>query len=286
MKAGVTMKKSFANVKPPVLAAVIKETTPKAAMAAIKNSTLAGANAFDLHISVMNKDSITAENLKPVFDFTEKPILALHYNQGSDGSALGESDEERVRQLLVALDAGAVGIDLQGYTFEPDRNTKATFRSQWIAENMRFVSACPNEVTLNPETIQKQTDLIEQVHAKGGEVLLSTHTGCFLDCEQVTDLLDFLHRRKPDIIKLVTSGCDTDEQLAEYFKTMLYVKDRYSDTKIHYHCNGKKTKLSRLIGPMLGAHIAFCVDRYNERSVLDKLPLKETAEIYNLLEKI
>lgn len=280
------MKKSFANVKPPVLAAVIKGTTPKAAIAAIKNSTLAGANAFDLHISVMNKESITVETLKPVFDYTEMPVLALHYNQSGDGSPMKDDDGERVRQLLIALEAGAAGIDLQGYTFEPDRNTKATFQSRWIEDNMSFASACPNEVTLNPATIQKQTELIEAIHAKGGEVLLSTHTGCFLDCGQVVDLLDFLHRRKPDIIKLVTSGCDTDEQLAEYFKTMLYVKDRYPDTKVHYHCNGKKTKLSRLIGPMLGAHIAFCVERYDELSVMDQLPLKETAEMYNLFEKI
>jgi len=280
------MKKSFANAKPPVLAAVIKGTTPKAAIAAIKNSTLAGANAFDLHISVMNKESITVETLKPVFDYTEKPVLALHYNQSGDGSPMKDDDGERVRQLLIALEAGAAGIDLQGYTFEPDRNTKATFQSRWIEDNMSFASACPNEVTLNPATIQKQTELIEAIHAKGGEVLLSTHTGCFLDCGQVVDLLDFLHRRKPDIIKLVTSGCDTDEQLAEYFKTMLYVKDRYPDTKVHYHCNGKKTKLSRLIGPMLGAHIAFCVERYDELSVMDQLPLKETAEMYSLFEKI
>lgn len=280
------MKKSFANVKPPVLAAVIKETTPKAAIAAIKNSLLAGANAFDLHISVMKKDSITVESLKPIFEYTEKPILALHYNQSGDNTPMNDDDEERVRQLLIALEAGAAGIDLQGYTFEPDRNTKATFQSQWIEENMSFVSACPNEVTLNPATIQKQTELIEDIHARGGEVLLSTHTGCFLDCGQVVDLLDFLHRRKPDIIKLVTSGCDTDEQLAEYFKTMLYVKDRYPDTKVHYHCNGKKTKLSRLIGPLLGAHIAFCVERYDELSVMDQLPLKETAEMYRLFEKI
>ena len=280
------MKKSFANTKPPVLAAVIKETTPKAAMAAIKNSTLAGANAFDLHISVMNKESITVEALKPVFDFTEKPILALHYNQFPDAATPKDDDNERVRQLLIALEAGAAGIDLQGYTFEPERDTKATFQSKWIGENMRFASACPNEVTLNPATIEKQTELIENIHAKDGEVLLSTHTGCFLDCGQVVDLLDFLHQRKPDILKLVTSGCDTDEQLAEYFKTMLYVKERYSDTKVHYHCNGKKTKLSRLIGPMLGAHIAFCVERYDELSVLDQLPLKETAELYSLFDKI
>ncbi len=276
------MKKSFADLKSPVLTLSARERNVTETIASIRNAMLAGADAFNLHLSWLDKDEITIDKLKTIFEFTDKPILALHYNQGA---STDDSDEERIRQFMIALDAGAAGVDMQGYTFEPNRDAKATFKKAWIGDNMSFVLACPNEVSLNPQTIEKQKDFISIVHAKGGEVLLSTHTGCFLDCKQVVDLLDFIHERKPDIIKLVTAECDTGGQLAEYYKTMLYIKNRYSDCKISYHCNGKMTKYTRIIGPMLGSHIAFCVDRYTASSAIEMIPLAEASTIYRLFEK-
>lgn len=280
------MKKSFTQLESPVLAGVVKEETAKSVIAEIKNNSLSGANAFDVHISCLGKEECTAEKLKQIADSTCKPIMALHYNQAYDLGPMNESDEDRMRQLLVAAKAGFACVDMQGYTFEPRRDTKATLKSEWITEHMSFVSACPNEVTLNPETIEKQIEFMNEVHSTGAEVLLSTHTECFLSCQQVMDLLDFLAQRKPDILKLVTAGCDTDEQVHEYCKTLLTIKNRYPNIKITYFCNGKKTVQTRALGVLLGAHIHFCVNRYDALSTVSQLPLKETAEMYGLFRKI
>ena len=280
------MRPSFANHDATLIVSVVKGKTVNEVKGAIKNGSVNGAMAFDFHLSPLPKSEITTEKLKPLFDFTDKPVLALHYNQDYSLNTMNDSDDERAREFLIAVDAGAAGVDMQGYTFEPDRNTKASLTVGNPESDMSFVSACPNEVSLNPETIARQKEFISRVHDKGAEVLLSTHTGCFLDCTQVTDLLDFIHERKPDVIKLVTGECNTDEQLAEYLKTMIHIKNRYSDTKIHYHANGAMTKYTRMIGPLLGSYIMFCVDRFNESSVLDQLPLSTMVTVYNHLSRI
>ncbi len=280
------MKKSFYEADTPVLAGVIKKNTAAAVIAEIKNNAIAGADAFDVHISCLKPEERTIEKLKQIANSTEKPIMALHYNQAYDGSSTNESDEERAEQLIRAARAGMACVDIQGYTFEPGKDTKATLKPAWITESMSFASSLPNEVSLNPETEKKQIELIKKVHAEGAEVLLSTHTGCFLECRQVIDLLDLLAKRKPDILKLVTTGCDTDEQVDEYCKTLLLVKNRYPHIKVTYFCGGKKAAKTRALGLMLGAHIAFCVERYDALSTLMQLPLRETAELRRLYKAI
>ena len=150
-------------------------------------------------------------------------------------NVLHYTDDQRAEQLLIAVEAGAACVDMQGYTFYGSQDTKPTLITEYRGEHMSFVDACPEEVCLCPETIKKQMSFVDRVHSMGAEVLLSTHVGCFLKCEQVLDLLDFLKVRNPDVIKLVGMGCDTDEDLVEYFKTLTEIKKRYTDVKIHYH---------------------------------------------------
>ena len=119
----------------------------------------------------------------------------------------------------------------------------------------------------------------------GGEVLLSVHTDTFMDCSQTLDLLELLEERNPDVIKLV-GNCNTDDELAEYFKTLLKVQNMGDHARINYHCNGAKGKWTRIIGPMLGSYLMFCIDRYNESSVVSQLPLRIMTDIYGLLDRI
>lgn len=92
------MKKSFTQLESPVLAGVVKEETAKSVIAEIKNNSLSGANAFDVHISCLGKEECTAEKLKQIADSTCKPIMALHYNQAYDLGPMNESDEDRMRR--------------------------------------------------------------------------------------------------------------------------------------------------------------------------------------------
>ena len=265
---------------------VIKEKTARGAVGAIKNSSLAGVRGFDFHLAPLRPEEITVENLRQVFEATSKPILVLHYNKDYELKELGYTDEQRTEQMLTAVEAGAACVDMQGYTFYGSTMTRPTLRPEYRGEHMSFFDAQPEEVCLCPEVIEKQKAFIERVHSMGAEVLLSTHFNCFLNCEQILDLIDFLKERKPDIIKLVGVNCDTDDDLLEYFKTLVEIKKRYTDIKVSYHCCGKKGRLTRALGPLFGSYMMFCIGRYNQSSDFNQLPLEEMAEIYRLLDRV
>jgi 3-dehydroquinate dehydratase len=105
-----------------------------------------------------------------------------------------------------------------------------------------------------------------------------------MKCEQVVDLALFLEKRNPDIIKIVTKAT-SDDDLVESIKTMLTLKKEIK-TPISYHVNGAKGMLSRIINPVLGGQIAFCVDRYKEDSVLEQVDLRTAKTVIENINKI
>ena len=55
---------------------------------------------------------------------------------------------------------------------------------------------------------------------------------------------------------------------------------------IAYHARGEAGMLSRIINPVLGDHIAFCVERYNEASVMEQLDLRAARAVVDGMNKI
>lgn len=56
-------------------------------------------------------------------------------------------------------------------------------------------------------------------------------------------------------------------------------------TAVTYHVNGAAGSLSRIINPVLGGHMIFCVDRYNDGSTMEQLNLKTTRIIIDNMKK-
>ena len=271
------MRTSLSRLPAPVLAGVVREETAMAAIAEIKNCLVDGAGMIDLHMSCL-QDSST-ENIKKIIDASALPILALNYNRTGSWEDAGLTEEERVASFLRAVDAGAEGIDMQGYTFH------APSRDAFCGEDKySFTKGQPKEVVTDPAIIDKQCALIEEVHAKGAEVLLSCHPGIVMNCEQVVDLALFLEKRNPDIIKIVTAAQNEDD-LAESFKTMITLKKEVK-TAVSFHVNGKAGYLSRIVNPALGGHMVFCVDHYNERSTMEQLHLKTAKQALDAMKLI
>ena len=118
----------------------------------------------------------------------------------------------------------------------------------------------------------------------GAEVLLSCHPGIVMSCEQIVDLALFLEKRCPDVIKIVTIA-ENEYDLIESFKTMLALK-REVKTPVSYHAAGKAGRLSRVVNPILGGHIAFCVEHYNEGSLIEQPALRSVKAIIENANKI
>lgn len=276
------MRKSFVRVPSPALAGVVRERTVRDAVAEIRNCEYHGADVIDLHLSCLNPEAQTVDALRSIVNQCNRPMLALHYAQNYEYAGIPATEEERTALLLRAVDAGVSAVDMQGYTFDPV--SKNGFRQEFADCGYSFTVGNPREIVVDPAVIEKQEAFMEEVHARGAEVLLSTHPGIPMHTEQVVELALFLEKRKPDIIKIIT-GCNTEEELAEAFMTMVKLKKEVK-TPVHFHASGKMGKLSRIVNPMLGAHLCFCVDRYSASSNFEQLDLETARSVLDGLKKL
>ena len=263
------MRKRLNLTHPPLLAAAVRCADPAEAIAAIRSCALHGADMIDLHISCLNQTD--DETLARVIGSSPRPVLALNYNQTLDWRDAGLSEDERAESLLRAVDAGAAGIDMQGYTF--DLPSKAAFHGD---DHFSFTQGAPKEVVTDEAIIEKQIALIERVHEKGAQVLLSCHTGCALSAEAVRDLALYLEKRGADVIKIVTTAA-TRSDLFEAIHAMPLLLELH--TPVAYHANGAAGRLSRLINPLLGGAVAFCADHYDAYHTPEQLDLATARQI-------
>ena len=269
--------RKLSSIQAPAIAGVVREKSNRQAMGEIKNCYFNGADMIDLHMSCLENSSVEA--LRAIISTSKLPVLALNYNLNYDFTSAELSEEERVDSFFRAVEAGAQGVDIQGYTFHlPSKNG---FCGE---DKYSFTKGNPKEIVTDEAIIEKQVKFIEKIHSMGAEVLLSCHPGIPMTCEQVVDLALFLEKRNPDIIKIVTVA-NTDEEMLESIKTMLTLKQKVK-TPISYHASGLKGGLSRIINPVLGGQVAFCVDRYSESSTMEQLHLKTVKDVLEGLKKL
>ena len=271
------MKQRLSQLAAPALAGVVREKNVRGAIAEIKNCMYDGATMIDLHMSCLEDTGV--ESLKKIINSSNLPILALNYNNTYDWKYAGFSEEERVESFLRAVEAGAAGIDMQGYTFHLP--SKKEFCGE---DKYSFTKGNPKEIVTDEAVIAKQCELIEKVHSMDSEVLLSCHPGIPMTRDQVVELALFLEKRNPDIIKIV-SIANTEEDMLESLHAMRALK-REVKTPVSYHAGGKFGALSRVLCPVLGGQIAFCVDRFSESSTLEQLELASAKTVIEELKKL
>ena len=262
-------------LKSPALAGVVKEQTEKDAVSAIKDCISHGADMIDLHLSCLS--DLSEESLSRIIASSTVPVLSLNYNQKIDMSDAGFSEEEREELFIRAVKAGADGVDIQGYTFDPP--SKERFCGE---DKYSFTKGNPREIVTDEKVIDRQRRFIDKVHCLGAEVLLSCHPYIPMKCEQVLELANFLLKRNPDLLKIITLA-ESDEDLTESFKTMCALKKEIKIPVI-YHAAGSAGRLSRIINPLLGSHMIFCIDRLNGASIKEQIPLNVARGIIDNAE--
>jgi len=269
--------KKLSEITAPAIAGVIREKTERSAIAEIKNCRYDGADMIDLHLSCLEDTGI--DSLRNIISSAGLPVLALNYNSTYDNKKAGYTEQMRADSFLRAVDAGAAGVDIQGYTFHLPSKTEFCGEDKYS-----FTKGNPKEIVTDPEIISKQCEFIEKIHGKGAEVLLSCHPGIAMDSTQVTELALFLEKRNPDIIKIVTKASN-EEQMLEAVKAMLMLKKEVK-TPVSYHANGRCGNLTRVLNPALGGQIAFCVDRFSESSTMEQIHLKTAKSVIERIRRI
>ena len=144
-------KQSFLDCKKPLLTAMIQKPDPDSCISAIRNAVYDGAEAFGFQICELKREYRDEETFRHIFSYCgSHPIYITNYRQRYSDKV---SDEDRTEEMLTAMRAGAVLMDVMGDLYCPD----------------------PSQLTYDAEAVKKQKELIHEIHDMGGEVLMSAH---------------------------------------------------------------------------------------------------------------
>ena len=263
---------SFVNhQKKPFIVGVLRGESAADDIATILNSETEGADAFDVHLHWLPESERTDEKLNRIFKSSSRPMLALYYREQTPYNTPAASEERRIEGLLRALDCGAVGVDIQADFFDP--RSKASLAGSELA----FAKKAPAEVTLDPDAVEKQKELIGSIHKMGKEVLLSAHVQVQLSIEEGVSLALEMEKRGPDIVKIVSACGEEDyDHAIEMLATINELKKRLH-TPFVYLGTGTAARLTRIVGAMLGNCLVFANHRYEANSTPSQ-PLIRSVE--------
>lgn len=219
----------FLNSDRPVITAMLKSYEIPALLEEIESAGKQGAEAFGFQIDFLDPKDRTRQNFTDIFQaMGDKPAYVTNYVRGNR-SAKPQSDEELMEELLVALDCGGKLCDIRGDMF---------CRSQY-------------EITSNDAAVEKQKEVIREVHRMGGEVLMSSHVLEFTDKARTLEIAEMHRERGADISKIVTVA-DSEEELLENLEISLMLKRKLSIPSL-FLCNGSHCYKHRRLGPVLGS---------------------------------
>lgn len=135
-------------------------------------------------------------------------------------------------------------------------------------------------MTKSDEAIKKQTKLIDKLHEKGAEVLMSSHVLKFTPAERVLEIAREHERRGADICKIVT-GADNMAQQIENLRIINLLKE---NLKIPFlFLSGGECHIMRRIGAMLGNCMSLCVHEYDEYATQTQPLLCDMKKIRELI---
>ena len=246
------MKKSFLGNDLPILTTMLPYKTPDEVVDTIKKAIKNGAEAFGLQSESLYKEYYNEENLKRIFEATEgRPIYVTYYRMGENE---GKSDDELAEGMLELADWGATLVDVMGDLF--CRHSE--------------------ELTDNPEAVKKQMDLIEELHKRGAEVIMSSHILKFTPAERVLEIALEQKRRGADIIKIVSGATTMAEQIENLRITDLLKREL--GAPFLFLSSGECFILRRL-GVKLGCCMCLCVNEKNELTTPGQPELNEITFI-------
>lgn len=227
------MRKSFLNPEKPLLTVMIKQTqNPEETIAEIGRAHLVGAEAFGIQLENLPREYHKPEIIKEIFSaMGDKPIYVTNYKLSHNAEM---SYEELGEELLSYLDYGATLCDVMG-----DMYCKAD-----------------DELTMVDEAIKKQMDIIDRIHAKGGEVIMSSHVNKFMTEDRVLEMANEHKRRGADISKIVAHA-DTMEQQIQNIRITTVLKEKLGIPFL-FLCGGE-CLLHRRISILTGCCMSLCV---------------------------
>ena len=119
-------------------------------------------------------------------------------------------------------------------------------------------------------------DLIESIHDKGGEVLISSHTNKDLSVEENEMIANEHISRGADIIKIVNK-IDNKESIPIQIKSIQRIVEM-TDKKLLFLVSGEG-RIVRYIGPNFGVCMYLCVQSHGQFDTREQPVLKNIKAV-------
>ena len=235
---------------------MVQASNPDRIKALIDASIPEGAEAIGMQFCQLKAEYRNEKTYRELFAYTDLPIYVTNYRNHI--SNIGKSDDVLAAELVELAECGATLCDVMGDYFD----------------------ACEGELTMNKDAIKKQIRLIDELHGRGAEVLMSSHVLKFTPAERVLEIAREHERRGADICKIVT-GAENTEQQIENLRIINLLKE---NLKIPFlFLAGGECRILRRIGGSLGCCMYLCVHEYDEFATKSQPLLRDMKILRELL---
>ena len=234
----------------PLLTVMLQCETPELVIGRMRNGNLLGADAYGIQVETLEQEYHNPETYKRIFEeMRGRPAYVTYYRGRAN---TGKSDEELAEGLLTLAESGAALCDVMGDMFCPD----------------------PEQMTYDEEAVKKQMQLIDEIHSRGAEVIMSAHILKFKTARGVLAIAREQKRRGADIIKIVVSADNMQQQIENLRITDLLKQEL--DAPFIFLSAGE-CSLHRRLGMKLGCCMCFCVYEHDALSTYTQ-PLLSTMK--------
>ena len=228
--------KSFLGKDKATITVMVQAKTPDRIKELMDKSAPEGAEAFGMQFEQLLQEYRNADTYKELFSYSDKPTYVTNYRSGKNA---GKTDEALAEELLCLAESGATLCDVMGDYFDMQ----------------------PGEFTTNEDAVKKQMELINKLHEKGAEVLMSSHVCKFTPAEKVLEIALGHQSRGADICKIVTGAGNMEEQI-ENLRIINILKENLKIPFL-FLCGGE-CHILRRIGGELGCSMYLTVYEYDE----------------------
>ncbi len=233
----------FFNYEKPLLCAMVQCRTAEDCKKKIKDSIDEGAEALGIQLCKLKHEYRTREQLCDIFAACAGlPIYITSYRKVESA---GYTDEECADYLLFALDCAlSVGsmvlCDIMGDLYG---------RSPYY------------ELAVEESAVEKQKALIDEIHRRGGYVLMSSHTMKDISADESVMIAKAHIERGADITKIVNKSLSPLSTATHLEAIQRIVAS--TDKKLLLLVSGE-SQITRYIGPSFGVCMYLCVAYHNE----------------------
>ena len=234
------MKTTFLSYEKPLLTTILQCPTPELAKYRIEKALALGTDAFGLQTENLLPEYRNEATVRDIFAAMDgKPIYATRYRPDK---TVDTQDAMIAGQIEKLADWGATLCDVMGDLY----------------------CKHPDELTDDPAAVKKQMELIDKLHNKGAEVLISSHLYRYAPAERVLDIGLEQQRRGADVVKIVTKA-GSDAELLDSLRAITLLKENLK-VPFLFLTGGTHGGLVRRIGPNLGCCMYLCVYEHDEYS--------------------